>query len=135
MRIRLGMIKMIWIWIIFVGRLFDWVGCLFCFSLLPSLPFLLSVRPFLPSPFSLLPPLSASPYPEPHKSNNNTNTPPELIAITSLAVPDPANWAFSPANDYVFDNGLTLGSKGTVNHASPEEWIRRGGGCNERCYG
>lgn len=48
------------------------------------------------------------------------------MAITSTAVPDPADWAFSPANDYVFDNGLTLGARGATNHASPEEWIRRG---------
>lgn len=49
----------------------------------------------------------------------------ELQALTSLPMPDPANWAFSPDNDAVFDsegNAIYLPEE----HASPDEWVRRG---------
>ncbi|KAI0031895.1 Bestrophin, RFP-TM, chloride channel-domain-containing protein, partial [Vararia minispora EC-137] len=40
----------------------------------------------------------------------------ELRAITAVPAPDPANWAFSPLNDAIFD-----GAQGV-----PEEWVARG---------
>jgi len=51
----------------------------------------------------------------------------ELRAITSSAVPDPADWAFSPSNDHVLDNGDMVGHPSNhANHATPEQWIKKG---------
>ncbi|KAG8825973.1 hypothetical protein FRC19_010052 [Serendipita sp. 401] len=50
----------------------------------------------------------------------------ELNALTSLPMPDPARWAFSPDNDAVFDvdgNAIYLDSDSL---ASPSEWVKRG---------
>jgi len=48
----------------------------------------------------------------------------ELRAITSSAVPDPADWAFSPANNHVLDNGYVVGH--SLNHETPEQWVKKG---------
>ena len=50
---------------------------------------------------------------------------PELIAITSLSTPDPANWAFSSLNDLVFD-AHNLPAVGKADRGTPDEWISRG---------
>lgn len=64
----------------------------------------------------------------------------ELHALTSLPMPDPAKWAFSPDNDAVFDldgNAIYLDSEEfnerdrilhpeLFNVASPSEWVKRG---------
>ncbi|KAG8833645.1 hypothetical protein FRC17_010310, partial [Serendipita sp. 399] len=50
----------------------------------------------------------------------------ELVALTSLPMPDPAKWAFSPDNDAVFDidgNAIYLDPESL---ASPGEWVKRG---------
>ena len=56
---------------------------------------------------------------------------PELIAITSLPTPEPADWAFSPLNDFVMDSqGLPSDRNASriIEKATPEEWVRRGTG-------
>lgn len=55
----------------------------------------------------------------------------ELQAITSLPMPDPAKWAFSPDNDAVFDidgNAIYLDPEDpdAKELASPNEWVKRG---------
>jgi hypothetical protein len=50
----------------------------------------------------------------------------ELLALTSTASPDPADWAFSPANNSVFDSSIRLGTETGHNIAMPEQWIKRG---------
>jgi hypothetical protein len=45
----------------------------------------------------------------------------ELRAITAVPTPDPAQWAFSPANDHVFVHNAE-GSQ----RLTPEEWMVRG---------
>jgi len=41
----------------------------------------------------------------------------ELKAITSMPVPDPADWAFTSTNDYLFDSGSPV---------APDAWVQRG---------
>lgn len=41
-----------------------------------------------------------------------------MLAITSVPVPDPTEWAFVKDNDCVF------GTKGEIH--SPEEWVKKG---------
>lgn len=56
---------------------------------------------------------------------------PELMAITSLPTPNPADWVFSTLNDDVFDAhdlpsvGTASGGPG-VERATPDEWVARG---------
>ncbi|KIJ49262.1 hypothetical protein M422DRAFT_28203 [Sphaerobolus stellatus SS14] len=54
---------------------------------------------------------------------------PELIAITSLPTPEPAEWAFSPMNDYIFDSHSLPGDMAAsriIERATPDEWVSRG---------
>jgi predicted membrane chloride channel (bestrophin family) len=49
----------------------------------------------------------------------------ELRAVTATPAPDPAIWAFSDVNDYVFaSSNLQPGNSGS--RAPPQEWMRRG---------
>lgn len=52
----------------------------------------------------------------------------ELRALTSLAMPDPLNWAFSAENDAVFDNdgNAIYVSTNDPDVASPNQWVQRG---------
>jgi len=45
----------------------------------------------------------------------------ELRAITATPVPNPANWAFLPANDLVFNTHVPGAERVT-----PETWVSRG---------
>lgn len=56
---------------------------------------------------------------------------PELMAITSLPTPEPAEWAFSPLNDVVFDAHNLPSDKSAskvVERMTPDEWVSRGPG-------
>ncbi|KAH8827642.1 Bestrophin, RFP-TM, chloride channel-domain-containing protein [Flagelloscypha sp. PMI_526] len=54
-----------------------------------------------------------------HFTNNIIRN--ELIAITSSAPPDPANWAFAPENDCVFSTDYVNDERVT-----PDEWVSKG---------
>lgn len=114
-------------WVLFLEMLCFCLFSLFLFFRKSSLPSLRSsFSSFSSSSLAIQSP-GHTVHTHTHTRTRTNHIPPtELIAITSLAVPDPADWAFSPANDFVFDTGLTLGAKGPTNHASPEEWIKRG---------
>jgi putative membrane protein len=50
----------------------------------------------------------------------------ELMAITSLPMPDPSKWAFCELNDLVFDAHNLPMNKDAVEKVTPDEWVRRG---------
>lgn len=54
---------------------------------------------------------------------------PELMAITSLPTPDPADWVFSPSNDVVFDaHNLPTDRNASrvIERGTPNEWVAKG---------
>src|SRR6266481_6846670 len=56
---------------------------------------------------------------------------PELMAITSLPTPNPADWVFSTLNDVVFDahnlpSDKTVNGGPNVEKVTPDEWVVRG---------
>lgn len=63
------------------------------------------------------------------------------MALTSLPTPEPADWAFSPYNDVIFDPHNLPGdhvSKNTskvFERVPPDEWIVRGSGAIKEALG